>query len=95
MAKGAPNHFDFHLDKTWEYVTGSGSDLTQWGYSTMNSGLPHDLFHIFYYPGVYIGVPLVSMLVIGFIISVFDFRAEELKKDKEFLDSLLKKDDEP
>ena len=93
MTQKTPTHAGYHFDKTLEYITGSGSDLSQRGYSTMNDGLPHDLFHVLYYAGVYIGGPIFIIAIIGFIITAFDFHSEEVKKDKEFLDSLIKGDD--
>ena len=73
MAKGAPNHLDFHLDTTWSYITGSGyADPSN--YRPLNyDGLPHDIFHILYYPVIYVsGLALsVSAAVLFFSIIVF------------------------
>ena len=69
MAKGANSHLNFHLDKTWEYVTGSGTDLTQWGYGTLNAGLPHDVLHVVYYPAIYVAAPMTILITICALIA--------------------------
>ena len=72
MAKGAPNHLDFHLDTTWDYISGSGYANPIY-YRPLNyEGLPHDLLHVFYYAGVYIGGPILILIVIGFAVSAIE-----------------------
>ncbi len=72
MAKGTPNHLDFHIDETWSYITGSGH-VNPSNYRPMNyDGLPHDLFHAFYYVGIYIGVPILILIMIGYAVAAIE-----------------------
>jgi len=35
-------------------------------------GLPHDLFHAFYYVGIYIGVPILILIMIGYAVAAIE-----------------------
>lgn len=64
-------HLDYHLSKTWEYLSGADPDIylrDDW----TNSSLAHDIFHIIYYGVVYAGAPILAMIVLGFVISAFE-----------------------
>ena len=76
MAQKTPTHLEYHLNKTWDYVSGSGSETSQWGYSTMNDGLPHDVLHVVYYGTVYGVGTWMAIMAIGFFIALISSFSE-------------------
>ncbi len=72
MAKREPDHLDFHFDSTWDYITGAGDVNPAQYYPAGIDGLPHELFHIFYYAMVYIGGPVLALVAVGLFIAFLD-----------------------
>ncbi len=72
MAKKTPGHIDFHLSETWDYLSGSGYTSPENYRALTLDGLPHDIFHVFYYSFIYGGGPVLGIVIIVGLVSLLD-----------------------
>jgi len=71
MAKRIANHVDFHLSETWDYITGSGYTNPA-HYKILTDGLLHDVFHVLYYPAIYLGGPIAILGIICVVVALIE-----------------------